>query len=346
MDVYGACDFDYNSGEKWQMNVDYDYNHDCWVTECDFHYATKSEHYYESPTSCLQTHKVTYYIYDGNRLLFQKTGYSKYIAHRWETVESYEGDGVRKVVSTCIGCGIQEIDKYDKFGRWIYHWNGEEGQGWMRIFNVCDYVEIYFDAAGNRWGYWTGVQHALPHYEYLRDSCTQFGTQIMYCEYCGETEYDHYVEPSHKYYWDDSEQTYICYDCGLENEKGIDGNFVVEDLTEDYGNSEYRAGFFNRLGEFWEREDGYNFYIVLNYGMDNEEVVDVEYILIEYGYDYTGYAGSGMIILDMESLNAAIEEVYGGYDAFENVSLVFQVFDYNEYGEHSYLDHVLTFTRI
>ena len=213
----------------------------------------------------------------------------------------------------------------------------------MKKFNVCEYTHIDFDITGNRWGYWTGIEHALPHNTYIKDSCTQYGTDIMYCSYCGVTEYYDYVEPSHKYEWNG--ETYVCWDCGLENEKGYDGNFIVEDLTADYDG--YTVGFFNRLGEFWEMEDGYNFYIVLNYGMANEVVTEgVLYDLVEYGYDKTGAAGSGIIMIDMDSLNAAIEKAYpnGG---FANVSIVFQYFDRDyETGQHSYLDHVITLDRI
>ena len=74
----------------------------------------------------------------------------------------------------------------------------------------------------------------------------------------------------------------------------------------------------------------------------------VLYDFIAYGYENTGGAGSGIITLDMETLNAAIDKAYGANrNGFANVSIVFQVFDkYDAYGQYSYVDHVLTFTKI
>ena len=313
-----------------------------------FHYAREWRNYYEDADSCLETYEVTFYLYDGNTLLFKKTGTSKGISHRWEEVTTYEPNGVTKVVRTCRGCGIQRIEKYDRYGRQIYWWDGDEGRGWMREFTVCEYYETGFDIYGNRWDNGWGIEHVWRYGEHIKHSCTQFETWITYCLCCGEKESYEYGDVGHNYEWHDELGIYICSDCGLENKKGIDGNFIAEDLTRLYYNEAYKAGFFNKLGEFWEMEDGYNFYIVLNYGMETEVVTnDVLYEVLEYGYDQGWGAGSGIITLDMETLNAAITAAYGeSWEGFENVSIVFQIFDRNEYGAGSYVDHVLTFSRI
>ena len=111
------------------------------------------------------------------------------------------------------------------------------------------------------------------------------------------------------------------------------------------------AGFFNRYGLGWNMEEGYNFYIVLNYDEKNPENMivteGVQFELFEYGSEY-GTEGSGIITLDMDSLNVAITKAFGEkWEGFENVSIVFQYFDKEcVNGEYSYLDHVLTFDRI
>ena len=348
-DVYGACDFWGTDGSKWPMTYQYSVEHyACYITDCTFHYAKEWRNYYEDADSCLETYEVTFYLYDGNTLLFKKTGTSKGISHRWEEVTTYEPNGVTKVVRTCRGCGIQRIEKYDRYGRQIYCWDGEEGRGWMREFTGCEYYETGFDIYGNRWDNGWGIEHVWRYGEHIKHSCTQFETWITYCLCCGEKDYYEYGYVGHNYEWHDELGIYICSDCGLENKKGIDGNFIAEDLTRLYYNEAYKAGFFNKLGEFWEMEDGYNFYIVLNYGMETEVVTnDVLYEVLEYGYDQGWGAGSGIITLDMETLNAAITAAYGeNWEGFENVSIVFQIFDRNEYGAGSYVDHVLTFSRI
>jgi hypothetical protein len=136
----------------------------------------------------------------------------------------------------------------------------------------------------------------------------------------------------------------------LKNEKGVDGDFLVEDLTHQYGG--YTVGFFNRLGLQWKLEDGYNFYIMFNYKVDeNGNVIsgilaqNVKFELFEYGYGEAA-PGSGIISLDMESLEQAIKEQFGeDGNGFETISVVFQTFDkYDPVGgTYTYLDHVLTF---
>ena len=123
---------------------------------------------------------------------------------------------------------------------------------------------------------------------------------------------------------------------------------MVEDLTHQYGS--YTAGFFNKYGLEWQVEEGYNFYIMFNYKTDeNGNVISgkvaqgVEFELFEYG---NGGERSGLITLDMESLQQAIKAEFGeDCEGFEHVSIVFQVFDkYDPVGgTYSYLDHVLTF---
>ena len=122
----------------------------------------------------------------------------------------------------------------------------------------------------------------------------------------------------------------------------------MEDLTAQYGNTTYMAGFFNQYGLEWKMEEGYNFYIVLNYETDHINVTDeVLFEVFEYGDGYRA-PGSSIITLDMDSLNKAIRKAFGeNKEGFENVSIAFQIFDKDCVdSDYSYIDHVLTFDRI
>lgn len=353
MRVYGACDTTWFSGTSLDSYYEHNiHEYVCYITECGFSYSVESYYYYENANSCLATHVLIYKLYNNGELIISKTGTDQGYIHQMVYERTDYEDGSWMEVSYCKFCGNKTINKYDKYGRWIYHWDDESGYGWKREFTLCDYVQYRFYRDGRRYEDGWGTDHVWVHDRYIQEACTQYGTRISYCKCCGEDDLYEYVWPSHGYEWNDEKQTYVCWRCGLENDKGVDGDFVVEDLTWQYGG--YTAGFFNRLGDRWEMEDGYNFYIVLNYDENaigvagKNVVVDVSYDLLEYGYEETGAAGSGIITLDMDELNAAITKAYGeNWNGFENVSIVFQVFDKDfETGQFSYVDYVLTFSRI
>ena len=335
--IYGSCNLAWRSSDGKYV---------CAITECSFSYEVSTTYNeWESDESCYTVDRETYTFYDGDEVIYTKVLSRRYLTHRWEYTTTYEGD-VRVSRRECTTCGIYYVEKYDKYNRQVYYLDGQDQSGWYRTFVLCEYDEYRFDVKGE-WYNGSGIVHAMRYNRYIQDSCTQYGTRLTYCKCCGYKDSYNYVTPSHKYYWNGT--TYVCSRCGLENEKGVDGNFVVEDLTPYYG--EYTVGFFNKLGERWEMEDGYNFYIVLNYDEENPENMivteNVKFDLLEYGYEMTGAEGSGIITIDMESLNQAITEAFGeDWEGFEHVSLVFQVFDYDVNGHHSYVDHVITLSRL
>ncbi len=349
MNVEGSCNITHQNTES--LSEYYRHWKDtyvCCITECGFSYTHEYYYYYEKEDDCLATYVSIYTLYNDGVALTTKTGSDKSTVHRWETVDSTDANGIHTCIEKCKGCGMQIIEKWDSYGRHIYYWNDNDGYGWKRDFVGCDYTHYEFNRNGVHYSY-TGTEHVMYHDRYIQEACTQYGTYISYCRCCDYRYEYNYVTPSHQYEWNEELQLYVCARCGLENEKNVDGDFVVEDLTDDYGNQAYTAGFFNKLGKEWDMEEGYSFYIVLNYGMDNVKVTEgVKFDLFEYGYEYTGAAGSGIITLDMESLNAAITEAYGeDWAGFENVSIVFQVFDsVDANNQPSYVDHVLTFTTI
>ena len=323
-------------------------NHfNCVVTACGFNYTYEQYYAYKTTESCQATYVVIYKFYDGNTLLYEKT--LERDVHRMVSVyveEKY--NGVNAHGYRCKYCDYAQL--YDEYGREVYYWNpyeGEFGWGYRTTWTGCDYYREYFNCNGLVY-----TESGTDHHWYTKEiyeACTQYGSEIRYCNVCNaRDEYD-YVPPRHAYEWNDQEQTYICNRCGLKNEKGVDGDFLVEDLTYQYGG--YTVGFFNRLGLEWKLEDGYNFYIMFNYKVDANGTPSgilaqgVTYDLFEYGYDI-GQPRSGIISLNMDSLEAAIKAQFGeDRVGFETVSVVFQSFDkYDPVGgTYSYLDHVLTF---
>ena len=64
---------------------------------------------------------------------------------------------------------------------------------------------------------------------------------------------------------------YECEDCGIEMSNGVNGAFVIEDMCNDGANGEYKIGYFNK----WNR--AYEVQIFVNYGLDGETKLDVDY---------------------------------------------------------------------
>ena len=324
--------------EKWHMA--------CAVTACGFHYTYERYYTYESSESCQAVYTVIYNFYDGETLMYEKTLQRK--EHRMVSVyveETYNGVAVHG--NRCQYCDYAEL--WDEYGRWVYYFDpyqGEYGYGYRYTWTGCEYYREDFNRMGVTWTD-NGTEHAWET-RHIQEACTQYGTEIRYCRVCDARDEYGYVPPKHDYQWNEREQTYICSRCGLKNEKGVDGYFLVEDLTHQYGG--YTAGFFNQSGLNWNVDEGYNFYIMFNYKTDengnvvNGEVAQgVEYDLFEYG---NGGERSGLITLDMDSLETAIKNRFGeDKEGFEHVSIVFQVFDQYDPvgGTYSYLDHVLTF---
>ena len=353
--VSGGCNIEYTE-TTWpdfdEANPKYDHyieHYKCAITACKFSYTVE---YYciTAEDTCMATYVRAYTLYNGEEVIYTKTftweGHNAQIEGYTET----DANGYLIHVNDCKYCDW--VEKYDRYGRTIYYWNPYDNYGYRRdYYDGCDYYHEEFNSDGVYYSYY-GTDHQL-HWREIYQACTQYGTAFEYCSVCGwQNTYD-YVEPGHEYRWDEEQGLYVCARCGLKNEKDTDGDFLVEDLTYQYG--VYTAGFFNRLGKEWQMDEGYNFYIMLNYTVDEDgNVIDgvnvtdqVAFDFFTYGYE-TEPAGSGIITLNGESLWNAIREVYGeNAEGYQHVSIVFQVFDKYEEVDgnryYSYVDHVLTF---
>ena len=351
--VEGSCENQrvWADDESFPDGEDGKYQHEKWhtacaVTACGFHYTEERYYIYEQAGSCQAIYTVIYKFYDGETLIYEKT--LQRPEHRMVSVYVEEDhNGVAVHGNRCKYCDYAEL--FDQYDRWVYYFDpyqGEYGYGYRYTWTGCEYYREDFNRKGVTWTD-SGVEHTW-YVKDIKEACTQYGTEIRYCRVCDARDEYNYVAPQHNYDWNEQEQTYICNRCGLKNEKGVDGYFLVEDLTHQY--DAYTAGFFNQSGLDWNVDEGYNFYIMFNYKTDeNGNVIsgqvaqDVKFELFEYG---NGGERSGLITLDMDSLETAIKNQFGeDKEGFEHVSIVFQVFDkYDPVGgTYSYLDHVLTF---
>ena len=339
----GAC-LTQRRDTQWFDDEENKFNHYvetyvCAVTDCGFTYTCEVYYYYPQSESCQAEWVYIWNAYvDGNEVFTYTATHNEY-RHITEYTTETNDNGELINVNNCKYC--EYVEKYDRFGRTLYRWQPENDYGEVYdYYDGCNYNHYSFDGNGNTSDEYSGEGHVW-YTRYIEEACTQYGTAIEYCACCNLRQEYNYVEPRHDYSWNEEKQTYVCNRCGLENQTGVDGYFLVEDLSNTYG--AYTVGFFNRNGLGWNMDEGYNFYIVLNYGETNQAVTQgVEFDLFEYGYEDAG-AGSGIVTLDAETLRAAVIAAFGeNMEGFESVSIVFQAFDRDRL---DYYDHVLTFDR-
>lgn len=126
----------------------------------------------------------------------------------------------------------------------------------------CTRVHKYSDSEGDDWEK-DETCHKIYYYSspYTQNTCTQYGTNHTYsqCKVCKQyfEDYMEDVSPSgHSWYDSDGDGIYQCSRCGLENINGADGQIIVEDLTESYGeDTAYVVGYYN------QNEVQYTYYV-------------------------------------------------------------------------------------
>ncbi|MBO7303162.1 MAG: hypothetical protein J6U68_03140, partial [Clostridia bacterium] len=81
-------------------------------------------------------------------------------------------------------------------------------------------------------------------------TCTQDGYAAVKCAICGKEDGKNTI-PANRHNWIPlNEKWYYCFSCGLENTNGADGDIVLEDLTDKYGNGEsYVVGYYDQNGK-------------------------------------------------------------------------------------------------
>ena len=261
----------------------------------------------------------------------------------------------------CESCGTV-TDKcgslYDQYGRTLRYWNYLSEYGYINEYDEdCNYVQYNMNEDGSK-GYkqGSGINHVAWYNWYnLTDSCTQYNLQYRHCDACDLYEYTENGSPlGHWYEYDEGKDLYRCTRCGLINETSAEARFTIEDLTYstkegEYG--QYKAGFFNDRCV-------YEFHIVANHGADGAGIVlnDVAYNLFYYRPDGSFAIDDkcGIVVIDMESLDAAIEKLSADGITVEHISVVFMWADpmsgaYDEetgWFEGSYIEEALTFDPI
>ena len=217
----------------------------------------------------------------------------------------------------------REYNVYDESGN-ITYWSTSE----------YDYSEGYCkpnvtnrDSDGYEWSGSEGHRRDEYYVTINPSTCTQHGSQMSICHWCGEefeiTQYPH----NHAYQWDYENAMYVCVYCGLNNEKGVDGNVILEDLTEEYGYGEYLV-----MGYLFR--DCFDYIVAVSIVVDGiEEPIILENV---FGYD----DNSSIVRVNIGEVASAIAEMgYSIYDVNVRVSIV-------PFGGDSEFDYAITFDTV
>ncbi len=345
--IYGGCEFDRIKSEWIEENGSIPRHsletYRCAVTACSFTYTLERYSKYEN---CLVTETEIIRLY-GNDTTVDKTltitDSQESHRHGDETESVENGVTIYSSVCDCGKAVRREGYKNDEYGRTTYYMDYVNNYGYEEIYDGCYYEHYDIYADGSRRLTYSGEEHASwERIESTRvdRTCTQYGYVMEECICCHTQKRHNWWPIGHEYDWDSEKELYVCHICGLENANGADGGFVLEDLSDS---TTYKVGYFGGYID----EDGYeyrhaNVYVWVNYG-DGESKVQLENV----AYNVDSYRGSGILALDMASLEAALT-AEGLTLADAEISVVFQVTcwiydgDGGEWNEGSFLDYVIT----
>lgn len=248
----------------------------------EFDYVEKYGYAYEYTTACLCIR--TTLDKSGNKTdrTYEMTNHTT----DWE-YEYDETTGIRteKRVCQAENCHVKDgllseqtwqyfETEYGSYERQLFYYDYERGYGYRYEYdNSCRRTCHYLDENGEvRDSYFEGVAHVMREGDPIKQStCTQFGLVEMHCIACNH-EWEYKTTPNgHRETWNDELGRYECQDCGIEMSNGVNGAFVIEDMCNDGANGEYKIGYFNK----WNR--AYEVQIFVNYGLDGETKLDVDY---------------------------------------------------------------------
>ena len=118
----------------------------------------------------------------------------------------------------------------------------------------------------------------------VENTCTQYGDAIWRCVLCSaeEEKHEHTYPLDHNFIYVDG--TYICVVCGLRNLNGANGDLVLEDFTDKYGDDEYYAVGYHNRGQL----QFLKYVSILIGGDPNNEIILPE---IEIFDEYSRYIG-------------------------------------------------------
>ena len=87
-------------------------------------------------------------------------------------------------------------------------------------------------------------------FEHTKPTCTQDGAEYNYCKNCHKG-YKNVYDPATGHFWeyDSYLGLYVCYECGLKNTNGADGDIILEDCSYMDGDADtLTVGYCNRGG--------------------------------------------------------------------------------------------------
>lgn len=156
-------------------------------------------------------------------------------------------------------------------------------------------------------------------------TCSQEGIRGEYCLVCGITYETHPIKPNDHCWVYLSDNHYYCSECGLENENGISGNVILEDLSEQYGNGENYV-----VGYYMYNNLQFTYYVSI-YLPNGEEI-------ILNGVEFTEGNYPRAIYFSKAEVEAAI--IAAGYSTDDGDVR----FAFVPYGSDGSFDYAITFT--
>lgn len=244
--------------------------------------------------------EVTEYARDANGNRYRSREYYKRIysddrEYWYENLRNEQayvgpfGDNGRKIfVSSSNSYGNCSEEEYayvwymgDQYRIYTYE---KDGDFWCRydytysFEGECIRTAAYTNSNGESWteseNWCMNVQHEIIQ----QPTCSQDGEACNICQVCGKQS-DSYVLSATDHNWVSiSENWHYCFSCGLENENGVSGDIIMEDLTEDYGNGEYYV-----VGYYAESYVEFSHYVSLILADETEIAIwsGIEFITID-----------------------------------------------------------------
>ena len=213
---------------------------------------------------------------------------------------------------------------------WIEYWYRYEDISECEYREFQEGIDLYGDKYYDEWEH--NNHDWCDHY--LGNSCTQYNACVTSCRKCGKQSYDEYGSPTlHDYVADFDEYGeitgYHCMICGMTNDTGVNGYFILEDLSANYNVPAVGIYF---PGLEYRVDWNVNFRIVISDGTSEREVsLEIPYTAL---YVYS----SGTIIVDEEAYNNALSENLAEGEYLSEFIFAFSIYDEDS---GTYLSHEL-----
>lgn len=238
--------------------------------------------------------------------------------------------------------------EYDEYGRITLSHYEDSDRNWFKYYyeynndSPCEYISYEWYESPNCEKEYLGEESVSDHdtVEYwLTTSCTQHNTTLNVCIKCGYQYFDYAESPTCHHYEPimegDDIVGYYCTECGLENETGANGYFILEDLSNKYDG--YAAGFY--FPEQSEISDWIlNFFVTVTNGNGDTREISINNLK----YTFLEVYSSGTVIIDMDSYHEAVNEIVGNFEDGEWISEFTFSFDAYHEADQMYYSHRLT----